>query len=136
LMDFHRNTHHDSSVNKQPTNLLWEGLNNLVAQGLFILFVSWVVRNMNMWIVVLWAFLYSTAHNINYEVLMKSKTHGIHHNRLYVNYGIDIYDIIFNTKYDYNDIENYNHYSINLIIVTAIMYGIINYMSPSSCPSK
>ena len=40
------------------------------------------------------------------------------------NYGIDIYDIIFGTKYHWDDLENYNHYSINIVIITGLIIFI------------
>lgn len=129
LMDFHRKTHHDSRINKQYKNLFMEFLNNIAGQGFFVLFGSYVARRLNLWIVVLWALLYATAHNINYDLLLMSNTHMTHHLTTYTNYGIDIYDILFNTKYDFNNIERYNHYAINLVIITMMIIGIIRYIN-------
>ena len=57
--------------------------------------------------------------------LVPCKEHINHHKNPDTNYGIEIYDILFNTK-NKNDVsvENYNHYSINLIIIT-ILYCMI-----------
>lgn len=51
-----------------------------------------------------------------------------HHLDKHTNYGIDIWDIMFNTKYqgDNTDIENINHYSINVVIISAILVYVIN----------
>ena len=50
-----------------------------------------------------------------------------HHLDKTSNYGIDIWDILFGTKYndDPNEIESINHYSINLIILTAFVVVLI-----------
>ena len=72
-------------------------------------------------IVIIWAFLYATVHNINFS-FTKPTTHRDHHLNCHTNYGLDVYDILFGTKYDWNDLENYNHAAINMIIITAITY--------------
>ena len=71
-------------------------------------------------VILLWALMYATAHNINY-LFLKPTVHRDHHLHEDTNYGLDIADIIFDTKYDLTDIEDYNHISINLIVITAIM---------------
>jgi len=49
----------------------------------------------------------------------------MHHKLFFNNYGPDIYDILFDTKYKPNtDIENTDHYLFNNILATIIVLGI------------
>jgi len=66
------------------------------------------------------ALMYATTHNINY-VYLKPSVHRDHHIDNSTNFGIDIADILFDTKYNLDDIETHNHVSINLIIITLII---------------
>ena len=121
-IDFHDITHHDSKVNKTFKNVAIEfALNFYTQAGAFLLF-AFFVRNLNTYVILLWGLMYPTVHLINYE-FKKSKTHIFHHKDPKTNYGIDIWDILFNTKYngDNSKIENINHYSINVCIITIIM---------------
>jgi len=121
FMDFHSVTHHDSCINKQPANVCYEFMNNFFTQGGgLVLFVWFCNRCIDMRVILLWALMYATAHNINY-LFLKPTVHRDHHLHEDTNYGLDIADIIFDTKYDLSDIEDYNHISINLIVITAIM---------------
>jgi hypothetical protein len=121
FLDFHRKTHHDSSINKKPINIFYEFINNFITQGGGLVLFSWFCnRCIDMRIILLWALMYATAHNINY-MIMKPSVHRDHHLHEDTNYGLDVADIIFDTKYDLNDIENYNHISINLIVITLII---------------
>jgi len=121
FLDFHRITHHDSDVNKKPINIFYEFMNNFLTQGgILILFVWFCNHCIDMRIVLLWALMYATAHNINY-VIIKPSIHRDHHLHENTNYGLDVADILFDTKYDLNDIEDHNHISINLIIITLII---------------
>jgi hypothetical protein len=121
FLDFHSITHHDTTINKQPLNILYEFLNNVITQGgAIILFVKFVNYFIDYRVVMLWALMYATTHNINY-VFLKPSTHRDHHIDNNTNFGIDIADIIFDTKYNLDDIETHNHVSINLIIITLII---------------
>ena len=125
FLDFHSTTHHDSSVNKAPINIVYEFINNLFTQGCGLIVLIKLINLLDTRIILLWAFMYASVHNINY-VFLKPTTHRDHHKNDKTNYGIDISDIMFNTKYDWNDIENHNHISINLIIISvaiAIIYA-------------
>lgn len=117
ICDFHDITHHDTSINKQPQNILYELLNNIIMQGLgLVIFIKMI----DIRVVILWAFMYATIHNINY-LFIKPSTHSDHHINNHTNYGIDYCDILFNTKYDWDDIETHNHGAINLLVVTYII---------------
>jgi hypothetical protein len=126
FMEFHDVIHHDSSINKQFHNIFLEAVNNSVTQGLLFVFVAIIIKQVDLWACVLWALLYATFHNINYNFLgfhssKISLAHRNHHIDPTINFGIDIWDIIFNTKYPDEEPENYNHYGINLILLTIIM---------------
>jgi hypothetical protein len=121
FMDFHSTTHHDTTVNKQPANLFYEFINNVITQGgAVIIFVKLVNYFIDFRVIMLWALMYATTHNINY-VFLKPSTHRDHHVDDNTNFGIDIADIIFDTKYNLDDIETHNHVSINLIIITLLI---------------
>lgn len=121
FLDFHSITHHDTAVNKEPENLLYEFYNNVITQGgLIIIFVQFVNYFVDFRVIILWALMYATTHTINY-VILKPTTHRDHHIDDTTNFGIDIADIIFDTKYDLDDIETHNHVSINLLIITIVI---------------
>ena len=159
-LDFHSIIHHDTSINKTPTNVIVEAVQNFLTQGgLLIIFnnlykPTFLFKNttvavtLNNYILMLWALFYATVHNINYNI-----THPIEHKNHHIdpktNYGIDIVDIILNSKYNNNThphnhthnhphthtlptpqpitIEDHNHAAINIILIT--IYLIWPYLS-------
>jgi len=127
FFDFHRVIHHDTSINKKFSNIAYEFINNFMIQGGLIVLFVWFYNNyIDNRVVLLWALMYSTVHNINY-LFIKPTVHRDHHLHDDTNYGIDIADIIFDTKWNINDIEDHNHYSINIILITiCIIY--ISYL--------
>lgn len=117
FLDFHDTTHHESSVNKEWKNIFYEFVNNLITQGIgLILFMKFI----DIRVVILWAFMYATVHNVNY-LFIKPSTHRDHHFYPNTNYGIDFSDIIFNTKYNVHDIEEHNHAGFNLLVIVYII---------------
>ncbi len=119
-MDFHDQIHHDTGVNKHIKNVLIEfGLNFITQGGLLIVMVL-LCRYVNVYVVLLWALAYSTVHNINYEYL-NPVFHQLHHKDNSTNYGIDFWDILVGTKYPGDEIEDINHYAINMVLITAIL---------------
>ena len=121
LLDFHRITHHDTSINKEPANICYEFLNNFLTQGGMLIIFVWIYnRFIDTRVVLLWALMYATAHNINY-LFIKPTVHRDHHLHEDMNFGLDIADIVFDTKYDLNDVEDHNHMSINLILITIVI---------------
>ena len=103
-------------------------MNFYVQAGGFILII-WVAQQLNLYVITLWGLMYATIHNINYAIHPPA-THMLHHIDKTTNYGIDIWDIIFNTKYgaDYSadKIENINHYAINTAIITVCILLVMN----------
>jgi hypothetical protein len=74
------------------------------------------------YIFLLFFIFYTSVHNINYGYFRVNKTHSKHHENYEVNYGPDICDIIFKTKYPANGIENTDHYIPNIIVATVVTY--------------
>lgn len=118
--DFHDEIHHDSNINKQWDNLAYEFILNFLTQGGLVLILIYILKQCSYSVVILWALLYATVHNINYNIVHPS-THRDHHYKKTTNYGMDFYDIFFNSKFDIADIEDQNHGAINLVILTAII---------------
>jgi len=117
---FHDNIHHDTTINKQSTNIVLEFIGNLWFQGGLILACKYMLNYMDNSTIIVWSLLYATVHNINY-VIYPSQVHIKHHLDKFTNYGIDIWDIIFNTKSIGDEPEYINHYAINCIICTLIV---------------
>ena len=116
-MDFHDMTHHNSDINKKPINIIYEFINNIAMQGGILSIVIYASQYYSFPGIMLWALMYATVHNINY-LIIPPKTHQNHHKNKHSSYGIDIWDVLFNTKNDPDEIEVYNHMSINLILIT------------------
>lgn len=129
MIDFHDQIHHDTSINKTWENIAIEfAMNFYVQAGAFIVII-YIARQLNMYVITLWGFMYATIHNINYDI-SPSATHILHHVDKTTNYGIDIWDVIFNTKYGGDDsidkLENINHYAINTALITAAILLLMN----------
>jgi hypothetical protein len=128
--DFHDKIHHNTKINKEPFNLIWETFQNFLMEGgLLILFSKYFnfkiqlgnhVFKFNKAILLLWGLLYATVHNINY-IFLGCEQHVNHHKNVKTNYGIDMLDILFDTKYDINNIEDINHGALNLLIITLVI---------------
>jgi len=117
FLDFHDIIHHDTSINKQILNIVYEFINNVILQGLALVIF---IKLIDIRVAILWAFMYATIHNINF-LFINPTTHRDHHIDNHTNYGIDFCDILFNSKYDWNDIEIYNHGAINIFIISYII---------------
>ena len=121
-IDFHDVVHHDSSINKKIPNMIYEFIMNFLTQGGLLVILIYLLKKVNYSIIILWSLIYSTIHIINYE-FVKPPTHMFHHLNKNTNYGLDVWDILFNTKYKSNNwqVENINHGAINIIILTGII---------------
>jgi hypothetical protein len=120
LLDYHDDYHHDTEINKQWLHVTLEFVTNFIIQGLYPAAIIQLCSYLDIRIVLLWGVFYATFHIINYSIV-KPNTHKDHHFHSDKNYGLDIHDIIFGTKCDWTDIEDYNHYSINLILLTGAL---------------
>jgi hypothetical protein len=123
-IDFHDQIHHNTSINKQYLFLFIEFIQNILTQG-GILFFFGIDKLINKYIILLWCLTYTTVHLINYNIPSIKHCHKDHHTNCKTNYGIDYMDIIMGTKFNYQDIENINHYSINIILITILLYKYI-----------
>ena len=118
--EFHAKTHHDSDINKTKQNIALEFINNIVSQGGLLIIVKYFLDLIDNRVILLWALFYATVHNMNYNIV-SPLTHKQHHMNDKTNYGIDIWDIIVGTKYEWDTIETHNHTAINIILITAVI---------------
>ena len=126
FMDFHDAIHHDTEINKQPLNIFYEVTNNFLIQGGLMYAVYIASRYIEPEMFLLWAFMYTTIHHINYP-LIGSKEHRQHHENKFTNYGLDIWDVFFNTKpkpEEGGTPEDFNHIIFNLLVGITILYFI------------
>lgn len=124
FLDFHHISHHDSDINKLPKYQLLEAINNFVMQGAIGVCAGTLYNMMDWRMFMLWGLFYASFHIINYTFI-EPTVHSDHHINIYSNYGIDIFDILMGTKHNWSDIEDYNHYSINMVIISVLFYFII-----------
>lgn len=123
--EFHSRVHHDTSINKTYKNIALEFINNFITQGSVIIVIKYALDFLDNRVILLWSLFYATVHNINYNMI-HPLTHKQHHLNNRTNYGIDIWDILIGSKYDWNELETHNHTAINLILITAVIYYISN----------
>lgn len=94
----------------------------------FTLFIKYFFnRNIffNEWIIIFFYIFYTSLHNINYSIFHVNNLHKIHHKIMDKNFGPDMCDIIFNTKFDIvNSIENTDHYIINILLIFILVYTL------------
>ena len=82
----------------------------------------------DIWIVVFFAFFYSSVHNINYSIYKVNDVHKLHHQFVNTNVGPDICDIFFGTKHESRTkVENTDHYIPNLILSTMSSLNVIEH---------
>jgi len=138
LLDFHDKVHHNTNVNKQWQNVLIELFMNIYTEGvaLIILFkilnfgiqIRGHILKFNYPILFAWSILYSTIHNVNYNIITPI-CHIQHHLNEKTNYGIDFMDILVGSKYD--DVpEEMNHASLNVILILLFIIFIKDYWKP------
>ena len=141
IYDFHSKIHHNPNLNKLWYNRLLECIQNVVMISLPLSYIGYnsnigitlssVTFYLNKTITILWGLIYSTVHNINYSII-NPQVHKEHHikdipyaystsKEKVTNYGPDIADIMWDTKYKSNIIEDFNHASINVITLTIII---------------
>ena len=119
--NFHDQIHHDSSVNKQFMNVIIEFIQNIITQGgLLMIINNYFHLQLDNTAILLWGLMYSTVHNINYRVT-NNLQHRNHHIDPTKNYALDFIDILFNTKYDLQNIENLNFSWGNYMIIITFL---------------
>ena len=145
-IDFHANIHHDTSINKQPSHIIVEAIQNFLTEGCLLVMANnyfmpiFMFRKaslrltVNNTVIMLWALFYATVHNINYNITHPLE-HKNHHLDDKTNYGIDIIDIILDTKYNTTNtpshtnkdesppitMEDNNHTAINIFLITIFL---------------
>lgn len=129
FLDFHHMIHHDSDINKKPIYIALEFFNNLWMEGGVIIIAILLSRMLSLEIIFIWMFIYSTVHNINY-IINPCSQHQEHHKKFNTNFGTDYNDIIFGSKYDLGNLENYNHMSINIIVGFILLIVGRKYILP------
>ena len=123
--EFHAKTHHDTDINKSWKNIALEFINNVVSQGGLLILLKLFLGLIDNRVILLWALFYATVHNINYN-MESPLTHRQHHMNSKTNYGIDIWDIIVGSKYDWTVIETHNHGAINLLVIAVVIVMVCN----------
>jgi len=132
-MDWH-DIHHGAN-SKDYHNILIETYVNIVFSGGVVIIILNIILSsllgpsfqlFNYYVILLWSFIYTTGHLINFHFL-KFLTHKNHHisNGL-TNYGPDWIDIVLKTKPNNDVIENENSFIINAILGTAIIIWYLN----------
>ena len=131
--DFHDKIHHDSKINKRPYNVMVEVYQNLLSEGLIAAALCCWLRptitiggrafSPHVPTIVFWALLYTSVHNINYEIL-RPQEHINHHLHPQTNFGIDLMDILFDTKYEQEGFEIMHHAVPNIVVITALILWI------------
>ena len=122
VVDFHKNIHHNSKINKIWYNVIFEFLQNMFFQSIGLIIINTILKpkiylfNIKFEfyniIFLFWGLLYSTIHLINYEII-KSDSHIEHHINHNYNFGLLWEDIIYKTQINVDTIDNINHGSIN-----------------------
>ena len=93
------------------------------------------INILDRWVMLFFYFFYTTVHNVNYSIFHVNTVHEKHHANVRTNLGPDICDIIFDTKSN-NDIENTDHYILNIIVSFLIVWNIHNFWEKSNDSSK
>jgi len=132
-MDWH-DIHHGPNSKDYHNILIETYVNILFSGGLVIIILNIILCSLmgegfklfNYYIILLWSFIYTTAHLINFHFL-KFLTHKNHHkfNGL-TNLGPDWIDIFLETKPNNDVIENENSFIINTILGTGIIIWSLN----------
>lgn len=122
FLNFHNDIHHDSEINKDFDNEIFEFIQNFLTQGLLLYLVIIFFKNLNPIMALVWGLYYATVHIINFK-FFHSKVHEEHHKNKFTNYGLDVWDILFNTKYN-ETCDNYNHTVINILILFLFFWKI------------
>jgi len=131
-LDFHDKIHHNTNSNIELSNILIEAIQNMLLEGVLLIILSVIVGlgiqingeiyKLNIATMFLWVILYATVHLINYRIVHPN-SHISHHMDYYKNLSLtDMFDLIFNTKYDKRKIQDLHHFIINTVLITIILY--------------
>lgn len=120
LKSFHDNIHHLTNESHKVTNIIIEGIWNIVSMSFLWFPPFWFYGDKLT--ILSYGLLYSSYHLIN-QRLLKSPQHEYHHNDKFTNFGPDYIDVLYNTKGD-NKPESLNTGIINIVIILGIMYSL------------
>jgi hypothetical protein len=140
LFDFHDKIHHNTNINSKWNNIIIEIIMNLYTEGIALIILLKIFDfgvqlrgytfKLNYPILFAWSILYTTIHNINYNIITPI-CHIQHHIDKNTNFGIDLMDIIFETKYDTNS-EEMNHAALNVIFIMIFIIFIKDIYKPKN----
>ena len=136
ILDFHSNIHHNSKINKKWYNIIIEFIENICSQSILLIILLSIINptfkimncdiKLNKTLILVWGLIYTSLHLINYNII-NCEIHNVHHQNSNYNFGPDPVDILFNSKKDINNIENFNHGVINLIIICILIIIFKDY---------
>ena len=137
-LDLHQRCHHGMSSDRS----LWLDLATEVLVPLFLTIVYVIVPvlyfGLSKWappvVVLLSVLTYTSYHFVNYTVLKQSTVHRDHHLRGHCNFGPDWLDHAFGTSCT-GEVENTNVVSVNLVIITAVLWLFLKLEKLSWCKS-
>jgi len=120
----HHNNHdeHNKSSLCRVTGWMLEFTTNVLFFALFYWFQILVnVHVVPDVLIFYYGFIYVTIHNINYSLFHSATEHVLHHTTTdststTCNYGPDLVDHLFRTKYNNKTFENYNHITPNILV--------------------
>lgn len=121
-LDFHMKIHH-SKEGITFYNIIFEGFQNMLSQSVLLIMIILTLNYLlnitipaNCLMIWLWGIFYVSIHFINYNYF-ESNAHKQHHQNPKTNFGIDTFDIMFGSQFNTFDIEKFNNFSINNIII-------------------
>jgi hypothetical protein len=121
--------HHDPNCANTWWGKTLEFLTNtvLLSGNIGLLLYNYIFKHslFDPYIMLFYCIFYTSVHLYSYHVY-DIETHKLHHLDERYNFGPEIFDIIFETKYDGGQIENYNYYISNIILATIVV--IITYI--------
>jgi hypothetical protein len=141
---YHRWTHHISSYlltyghiyhHYNSSNLFSILLENIweIIFLFFLLFLKLIVKleyNIELWIdelfIIFCALVWGSIHQINYSIFHVNTIHEKQHKNVNTNYGLEIADIFYGTKYD-DEVEDFGHFFINIIVITILLIFFKRY---------
>lgn len=128
---FHMIHHKPEESHKWYNELIETMVNFFGSGGLMLIIPNLLIKKytgiqvLDNYVLLFTSFLYTSIHMINYHV-KEVPTHKTHHksdttNETVVNFGPDIFDIIFDTKKNSEVYEDINHGIQNALIITIVI---------------
>jgi hypothetical protein len=128
--------HHDNNINKYWYAFFIETLINIIfAGGIYLLILNYLSKTVILKPipVLIWAIYYTSVHMYTYHTY-NVQTHKIHHSNQYYNFGPDLADILYDTKYEGDEFEDLNITMPNIVIIFLITFLILfNFKKARDC---